>query len=537
MQGGSREVNQVYASLAKLHKIVRFSNMAFFSGKMKSAYRLLVDALSLFRRADDQKATGIASNNLGNTLLAIRNQRLSTNCCFRIDGNCVQQQALESYNEAILSSTNEYDQSLVDGNSGDLSAKLAEQLANRYFNRGLFFLITADDECAESDFVERGQHDLLKAAELDAEVRSLWVESRQVHKNSVRYFERLLRRANGLIGLMQKGIIQPESWNVADILDEADSLLFVVWNVPGSPLFDALTPTGRLQQLEGAAIRYASCRGNAREAARMSTRMLVEDEYIDELALNGAASAYLTLFRTDPPPESFQTTERSIRRDLRRMLNSAKIASDAAIGTNIAFFQDFADHGDCAGVLRSFARKLSESCSEHDFVIMPSQGDSTKESMLSVQRNGDMKQSDWSEGCEGRRIKDVNIDFRRAIHIVLESQELSENDTWLILTTDRGRWDSAQCLLSESHHYLLSEITQLNKARTAAIHVAIVSLNASTNMAEICKEVCRVSRESLYIGLERPELLEDSLAEVASLVIGGGKKFCSIPCGITMEKF
>lgn len=530
-------MNQVYASLSKLHKIVRFSNMAFFSGKMQSAYRLLVDALSLFRSADDEKAIGIASNNLGNTLLSIRNQKLSTDKCFTIDGKCVQRQALDSYNIAIQSSTNEYNKSLQDVANGNHSAQLAQQLANRYFNRGLFFLITADDACSESDYAERGQQDLMKAAELDAEVRSIWVESRQVHKNSVRYFERLLRRANGLIGLMQKGIIDTGSWSVGDILDEADSLLFVVWNVPGSPLFDSLTPTGRLQQLEGTAIRYASCRGNAREAARMSTRMLVEDEYIDEAALNSSASAYLSWFRAAPPPESFRMTERAIRRDLRQMLNNSKIASDAAVGTNIAFFQDLASHGDCVDVVRSFGKKLSDSCSDYDYVIMPSQGDATQESMLTVQRNGDMKQSDWSEGCEGRRIRDINVDFRRAIHIVLDSEDLSENDTWLILITDRERWDTAQCLLSESHHYLLSEITQLNKARETTFHCTITTLGASANMAEICSEVCRVSRESLYIDLDGPEMLADSLAEVASVVIGGGKKACSIPCGITVEKF
>jgi len=537
MKGGSREVNQVYTSLTKLYHILRLSNMAFFSGKLQSAYRLLVDALSLFQRADDQKAIGIASNNLGNTLLAIRNQKLSTKSCFRIDGNCVQRQALESYNEAILSSTSEYEQSL-DTDSGDLSAKLAEQLANRYFNRGLFFLITADDACAESDFAERGRRDLLHAAELDAEVRSLWVETRQVHKNSVRYFERLLRRADGLIGLMQKGILETGSWNVAELLEEADSLLFVVWNVPGSPLFDALTPIGRLQQLEGAAIRYALCRGSTQEAARLSTRMLVEDEFIGELPLSAAASAYLSWFRESPPPVGLRKTEVAIRRDLRRMLKSSKIASESAVERNIALFQDIADQDDCTGILRMFVQKLSNSCCDDDFVIMPSQGDSDTESMLSVQRKADMEESEWSEGCEGRRIKDVNVDFRRVIHIVLESGELSENDTWIILTTDRIRWDSAQCLLSESHHYVLSEIAQFNKTRSAAFHVAIVSMGASSNMSEICSEVCRVSRESLYIDLQGgAELLDDALAEVASLVIGGGKRTCSVPCGITMEKF
>ena len=503
-----------------------------------SAYRLLMDALSLFRGADDQKAIGIASNNLGNTLLAIRNQKLSTKSCFRIDGNCVHYQALESYNEAISSSTGEYDQSSHDTYSDDLHANLAEQLANRYFNRGLFFLITATDACAESDFVQRGRQDLLKALELDAEVRNIWVETRQVHKNSVRYFERLLRRANGLIGLIQGGIIDCGSWNVGEILEEADSLLFVVWNVPGSPLFDAFTPTGRLQQLEGTAIRYALCRGNTREAARMSMRMLVQDEHIGERPLMAAASAFLTWFREVPPPERFHITELAFRGDLRRMLRSSRIASDAEIGMNIVFFQDLVDHGDCLGILESFVGKLSDKCSDDDFVIMPSQGSSDQESMLSVQRKGDMEQTDWAQGFEARRINDVNVDFRRAIHIVIETEDLLENDTWILLTTDRGRWDPAQCLLSESHHYLLSEIDQLNKARSASIHIAIVSMDASNNMAAICTAFSRVTRESLYIDLRGgAELLDDALADVASLVIGGGKKSCSIPEGITMEKF
>lgn len=538
MKGGSREVNQVYTSLTKLYHILRFSNMAFFSGKLKSAYRMLADALSLFRRADDQKAIGIASNNLGNTLLAIRNQKLSTASCFRIDGNCVQHQALDSYNEAIRSSINEYDKSLQDAESSDLSASLAEQLANRYFNRGVFFLITANDACADPDFVERGRRDLVRAAELDEEVRSLWVETRQVHKNCVRYFERLLRRASGLIDLMHKGILETGSWKVSELLEEADSLLFVVWNVPGSPLFDAMTPTGRLQQLEGAAIRYAACRGSTREAARMSMRMLVEDEFIAERSLSAAASAILTCFREDPPPTCLRTTDLSIRRNLRSMLNSSKVASDAAIGTNIAIFHDLADHNDCVDSLKNFSNKLSESCCDDDFVIIPLQGDVDKEAMLSVQRKGDMNPSDWSEGCEAYRMKDINADFRRVVRIVLESEDLSENDTWILLTTDRSRWDAAQCLLSESHHYLLSEISQVNKDRDTSFHVAIISIDASSNMAEICSEVCRVTRESSYIDLQGgADLLDDSLAEIASLVIGGGKKSSSIPCGVTMEKF
>lgn len=532
MRGGSREVNQLHSSLAKLYKIVRFSNMAFFSGKMKAAYNFLTDALSLFRSADDQKAIGIAANNLGNTCMAIRNQKISTNRCFRIDGKCVQNQALQSYDEAIASATNETNL-ISNTENSDLKAKLAEQLANRYFNRGLFFLLTADDTCAAEESAERGRQDLLKARALDVEVRDIWVETRQVHKNSAQYFERLLRRANGLIGLMQKNITEGGSWNVAELLDEADSLLFVVWNMPGSPLFNIMSPIGRLQQLEGTAIRNELCRGNTKKAARISHRILAEDEYITESTFSAAASAMLTWFREEPPPQHLRTFELAIRRDFRRMLRSCKISLDVALGKNVVIFQDLACHDECDNIFQSFYEKLSDSCHDDDLIMIMSSS-SGAEVRLRLQRKGDMEQTDWSPGWKRRRIRDINTDFRRAIRIVLESETAFENDTWIIVTTDRGRWNPVECRLSESHHYLLSEIVQLNKARASIIHVAIVSMDADDNMAEICSELCRVSRESKYINVkDGPDNLDDALADIASLVIGGGKT--TFPDGITME--
>ena len=57
-------------------------------------------------------------------------------------------------------------------------------------------------------------------------------------------------------------------------------------------------------------------------------------------------------------------------------------------------------------------------------------------------------------------------------------------------------------------------------------------------MVEICSDLCRVSRESMYIEVKGGrDDLDDALAEVASLIMGGGKKSYSIPGGITMEKF
>ena len=444
MQGGSREVNQLYASFAKLHKIVRFSNLAFFSGKMKSAYGLLTDALSLFRRAEDQKAIGIADNNLGNTLLAMRNQKLSTGRCFQIDGSCAQKLALQSYDESISLTMDEYEKSSLSAENDDRHTKLAEQLANRLFNRGLFFLLTAKDKCATNDAIEKGHQDLVKARELDCEIRNIWVETRQIHKNSVRYFERLLRRAVGLIGLMRQGVIEDASWNIAELLDEANSLLFVVWNVPGSPLFHNLSPTGRLQQLEAIAIRFELCRGDVGKAAFIATRMLVQDEYIESYAFSAAASAFLTCFRKMPPPECLKQTESTVRADLRWMLQNCKTSCDVDIGKNVILLHDLARHDDCHDIVETFVRKLSESCYDDDFVVTSLLDGCNDGESLMLRRKGDIPQGDWPRGCDPCRIKDINASFHRAIGLVAHSEEACENDSWIILTTDRSRWDSPQ---------------------------------------------------------------------------------------------
>jgi hypothetical protein len=61
-------------------------------------------------------------------------------------------------------------------------------------------------------------------------------------------------------------------------------------------------------------------------------------------------------------------------------------------------------------------------------------------------------------------------------------------------------------------------------------------MDANDNMAEICSELCRVSRKSRCINVEGgPDDLDDALADIATLVIGGGKTTYIIPDGITVE--
>ena len=70
-KGSCREVDSVYKTTEMLYKVVRFANLAFFSGDLEVAYNVLRDALPLFTRLDNSKAVAVASNNLGNTMLTI----------------------------------------------------------------------------------------------------------------------------------------------------------------------------------------------------------------------------------------------------------------------------------------------------------------------------------------------------------------------------------------------------------------------------------------------------------------------------------
>jgi hypothetical protein len=78
LEGGSCEIKDVYDSLEKLCKIVRFSNAAFFKGDRAKSYRVLEEALELFNNMNNQKAVGVANNNLGTMVLQEQMERSST---------------------------------------------------------------------------------------------------------------------------------------------------------------------------------------------------------------------------------------------------------------------------------------------------------------------------------------------------------------------------------------------------------------------------------------------------------------------------
>lgn len=197
LHGGSREVHQVYACFAKLVRTVRMSNTAFFSGDLTWAFEFISDALQLFRTMGNQKAQGIASSNLGNTLQAMyHNGMYSDNCCSMADGSCYIKSAIEHYNESIAIA----EQQLQNANENDLKAAFAQQLADRLFNCGLFLLLVCNEPCAPGEAKRQALAQIARARELDDDVKDFWLEHKMLLKKSDDHYSRLLRRSLGLLG-------------------------------------------------------------------------------------------------------------------------------------------------------------------------------------------------------------------------------------------------------------------------------------------------------------------------------------------------
>lgn len=66
---GCKEILAILDTLETLHKSVNFANFFFSEGDLEMAYWILVDTLRLFKRLGNNKAIGVANNNLGNIML------------------------------------------------------------------------------------------------------------------------------------------------------------------------------------------------------------------------------------------------------------------------------------------------------------------------------------------------------------------------------------------------------------------------------------------------------------------------------------
>jgi Mg-chelatase subunit ChlD/HAMP domain-containing protein len=526
MSGGSREVNQVYNSFAKLYKIVRFSNTAFFSGNIEWALKFLTDALKLYRNVDDKKAIGVALNNLGNTYLSMYLARRNSRSCCTANEKCVKVAAHECYCEAVDMATEDYE-NVVNNESVDDKARgeYAGQLANRYFNRGIFLMLTEDDPCSPDEWHEMARQDLESAATLDIDVRNFWIRTRQVKSNSESYFERLVRRGAGLVSSLEG-----RSVDVEELLHEADSLLCSIGKDDQAPLIQTMSLSGRLQQLEEVAIRNELKRGNVEDAARFAVRMLIEDEFLIESAFSAAAEAILQSMKSCDHINWNPHTIETIKDRFRHMLKACKsTVSLPSMEKNIIFSLDAnlsIDEERLETIKEGVVGLYNKVCHDQDqigLVIFAGAVDEelsfdlTKKSTITASRLANRLHNATKHGG----VSPLSHGFLRA----LDMAETSQTETWLVLVTDCQSW-------SDRQEWNSVQAACLAMSREQPVHLLVVGIDLSESVTSNLRSICRPRNSALIETSGDVQSISEAFAEVATMIEGS-----VMLRGFTMEKF
>mmetsp|Transcript_14759 Transcript_14759/g.36122 ORF Transcript_14759/g.36122 Transcript_14759/m.36122 type:complete len:457 (-) Transcript_14759:914-2284(-) len=307
---GSYEIVAFSKTLEALYKIVRSANIAFFAGELEVAYRVLIDALRLFRRLDNKKAIGIACNNVGNTLLAIYRemQSLHETELFGLTKKEVIQQAIAYYHTAIQHGEQAYDQFYEMQGWSPQCLDFMQHLSNRYFNRGLFLLIMKNDHDKPEEIEQLGMRDLQIAGDMDEEVVSYsaeigWGSDDRAEKR----FNVNLVRIRGYNTLRSIGYT--DDWGVESLIDDTMSILKVeAAREESSDLFTSVSLAGRLQEIEVQLMRRNMLEGDLETAARIAVRMVIEDERIAGEAMLKALDVLLYYASSNFVDDTFRDT-------------------------------------------------------------------------------------------------------------------------------------------------------------------------------------------------------------------------------------
>ena len=530
LQGGSREFSQVYTSFSKLNKVVGISNKAFFSGSFDWAYHFIYDALQLFRKVNDQKAIGVACNNLGNTIFALAIQGQPLWMLNTAEGeNVTVQTALDYYEEAIEICKRDFDEA----EDSFLKAEYAQHLADRHFNRGLYLLFIEREPDAPNDCHSRALDDIARARDLDYDVRDFFLEKKLLFQYSDKYFWRLIRRIFGLSTHCFDEELR-EVWNVRDLIQDADSLLFAAWNESSPPVFDDLGRVNRLQQLEAAALRLELCEGNTAEAARMGMRMLAEDEFLLECAFPVAATAILESMRSNDGITWSPGTCRSLRNDLRLMACACRNVS-LDLGKCFIFTLELNERWEggplLAKVKSHCLRIFDRFCKDEDHVGVAAytvRGDQTLS--LGKKAYNAAKQRSMLDVATTSTSEMVSPSLPFAMQMVVDSCETMEKDSYILLLTDGYSWDQ------DGYRVIKHQIERINRERKTSIHLIIVGLDIEDEEVVVeCRAMCSVSKPSYFV----EATLENVDAVFASIISVVNPLNATGPClqGITMEKF
>lgn len=265
--------------------MIRCANTAFFRGDVELAYEVLVDALELFTRLDNKKAIGVALNNLGNTMLGMYRMLEDSEeekICGFTKAEIVTK-GISYFQGAIQLGEKAYDCFFELEGWSPNCLEFMQHLSNRYFNFAIFLLTVKESHEKPEEIEELGFRDLQIASDMDVEIVD---EGSQVGW-SVRtvdmLFDVLLSRLRGHMWLLELGYnswYNPDDWELEGKLNEALNLLKKEQGKDSSILFQDLSRTGRMQQIEMELMRYYMVKKDVRTAAQIAIRMLIEDEYV-----------------------------------------------------------------------------------------------------------------------------------------------------------------------------------------------------------------------------------------------------------------
>ena len=502
--------------------------------KSPSSHSIISDALNLFRRIGDEKAIGIACNNLGNTLLAVcKQQKFDGECCNTIPGICAAKMALELYDESVTIGQSQLNKAYGD----EEKAGFTQQLADRLFNRAMFLLLVAGDKCAPPNARAAGLSDVEKVRHMDDDVKDFWIDRKLLLGHSEDFFFRLLQRASGLLEYYDDMELRSR-WDANDLVSVADQFLFAAWDQPSASLFDIISRIGRLQQLETVAMRLDLCRGRTEEAACLAMRKFAEDEFLIEEGFIVSSTVLLTVLRGGAEWSGSWTSKAksSVRADLRAMLRTCK-HSRLDIGKCIVFSMEINERWHCHPLLERInvrcLQLYDECCSSDDYmglVAFTTHGDlnvqlSEKSENEGLQRSSlDLATTTTSE--------QVCPSFAFAMQMLIDSPASSENDSFVLVLTDGYSWDSDL----SSQATMKAQLNRMNRDRETKMHVIILGMDVEEDeIREQCNVMCTLTKQSLYVDIDERNV-DSVFDDIVALVRGDTAKTTNQQ-GLTMEKF
>eukprot|EP00529_Nitzschia_sp_RCC80_P002698 CAMPEP_0113449536 /NCGR_PEP_ID=MMETSP0014_2-20120614/5351_1 /TAXON_ID=2857 /ORGANISM="Nitzschia sp." /LENGTH=1855 /DNA_ID=CAMNT_0000340819 /DNA_START=9 /DNA_END=5576 /DNA_ORIENTATION=- /assembly_acc=CAM_ASM_000159 len=542
LSDGSRDVARVYSAFAKLYAVVRMSNNSYWSGDLALAHHIADDALELFRKIADRKAVGIGCNNMANCIFAqMANTRRFGRCNAAVAECCVKgccmKSALQLYDEAIECSTNYFENDEITDAERSL---FAQQLADRHFNRGLLLLLSLDDPCSPEDAKDRGLTDIFKSRSFDQGTREYMLHTATMYRNADIIFERIVRRLIGLALVIEyDGTDVCQAWDPYELVDEADLMLQAAWRDDNCILFRSISRIGRLQQLEGAVVTLELCSGNSCDAFLLSSRIIVEDEYVIESAFREVLTCLLLMTREN----SFSpASTSSLQRELEQMKSSCRLKSLGIGSRSYVFcFELTSDGTDLrSGLIRNHFLDLYDSIvypEDQVTVVMTSPGDgdilsisckgfekdgrNSIERAMSSRNNGDLSQ------CVLARAMDLVEDIGGSC------SGAAPSDIVLLYITD------GSVLEQDAYRSLIRKVQQnesSNNQKTPSIDFITIGFDLQDEVDNFCSSLSHTAR-CTYLAASGfdEESVAQAIGNAADISCRLNQR--RIQSALTMEKF